>query len=57
MIDTPRPKRRWYQYTLRTLFVLMTVLAVALGWYVHRVRQQKRAMVPFTAGGCYCCRT
>jgi hypothetical protein len=29
--DPQPPKRRWYQYRLRTLLILMTVLAVWLG--------------------------
>ncbi len=27
---TPKPTRRWYQYSLRTLLLLTTILAVAL---------------------------
>ena len=26
---TPAPKRRWFAYSLRTLFVVMTVAAIA----------------------------
>ncbi len=36
-----RPKRRWLQYSLRTLLLLMTAVAVWMGWYVHRARVQK----------------
>ena len=38
---TDKPKRRWYQYSLRTLFVLMTLFAVACSWYA--VEMQKAA--------------
>jgi len=27
---TDKPKRRWYQYSLRSLFVLMTLVAIVL---------------------------
>ncbi len=39
-----RPKRRWFQYTLRTLLLLMTACAVWMGRYVHRARLQKRSV-------------
>jgi len=42
--DPPGPKRRWYQYSLRTLFVLMTLFAVWLGLRIHRAQQQKEAV-------------
>lgn len=29
------PRRRWYQFSLRTLLVLMLVLPIGLGWYAH----------------------
>ena len=38
---TDKPKRRWYQYSLRTLFVLMTLFAIACSWYA--VEMQKAA--------------
>ena len=28
----PKPKRRWYQYSLRTLFIFMVLVAVACSW-------------------------
>lgn len=39
-----RPKRRWFQYSLRTLLLLMTLFAVWMGWYVHRARVQKQSV-------------
>jgi hypothetical protein len=33
---TPRPKRRWYQYSLRTLFAVTTCIAIVLGWIRNR---------------------
>jgi hypothetical protein len=29
---TPAPKRRWFQFSLRTMFVVVTVFACWLGW-------------------------
>ena len=36
-----RPKRRWFRFTLRTMFVVVTVLGVWLGWNLHELRQRK----------------
>jgi hypothetical protein len=45
MNDTlAKPKRRWYQYSLRSLFVLTTLFAFWLGVNIHRARQQKEAV-------------
>ena len=30
-----KPKRRWFRFSLRTLFVLVTLLAMLLGYGVH----------------------
>jgi hypothetical protein len=40
----PTPRRRWLSYSLRTMFVLVTVLCVWLGVYVNRAERQKRAV-------------
>jgi hypothetical protein len=39
-----RPKRRWYQFSLRALLLLMAAFALWLGITVHRVRQQEEAI-------------
>jgi hypothetical protein len=42
-----RPKRRWYQFRLRTLLVVMTAVAlvfIAYGAYIEPYTQQRRAM-------------
>ena len=31
-MDATAPHRRWFRFSLRTLFVLMTVLGAGLGW-------------------------
>jgi hypothetical protein len=38
------PKRRWFQFSLRTQFVLLTVFAVWLGWNLHIVRQREHVL-------------
>src|SRR5436305_1616614 len=30
-----KPKRRWYQFSLRTFFVLVTLVCVGFGYWVH----------------------
>ena len=39
-----KPKRRWYQFSLRTLLVVAPLLAVFLGVVVRRAEQQRRAV-------------
>lgn len=39
-----RRKRHWTRYSLRTLLLLMTVLALCLGRWAHESRQEKRAL-------------
>ena len=46
MTDSPKPKRRWFQFSLRTLLLLTAASAVLLGlWaiYVEPYRAQSRA--------------
>ncbi|MFZ5831465.1 MAG: hypothetical protein ACOY3P_15380 [Planctomycetota bacterium] len=38
-----KPRRRWLQYSLRTLLIVMTLLAVWLAFYTSRARRQARA--------------
>ena len=33
------PTCRWFRWSLRTLFVAITVLCVTLGWNMHQYRQ------------------
>jgi Leucine-rich repeat (LRR) protein len=40
--DSSKPKLRWYQYSLRTLFVFMTLCAVACSWLAVKMRQAKK---------------
>ena len=38
-VTLPKP-RRWFRFSLRTLFVLVTAFCVWLGWQLHLVRQR-----------------
>jgi hypothetical protein len=43
----PKRKRRWFQFRLRTLLLLVTVFAVLFGWVAHKAhnaREQKRVV-------------
>lgn len=44
-------RRRWPQFSLRTFFVLITVLAVWLGIVVNQAREQREAVKAFEALG------
>jgi len=39
-----KPKRRWFQFSLATLFLVTTALAVWLGIWTDRARKQQRAV-------------
>jgi len=36
----PKPKRRWYQFSLLTALVVMTLFTVAFGGWVQYMRQR-----------------
>jgi len=38
------PKRRWLRFSLRTFFVVVTVLCIALGIVLHRARARREAL-------------
>ena len=39
---TDRPKRRWFQFRLRTLMVFVTLCAVACSWFAVKLQQARR---------------
>lgn len=47
----PLPRRPRFQYGLRWLLLLTLVLCLGLGWYVERVRRQRRAVALLTGTG------
>ncbi len=50
-----KPRRRWLRFSLRTLLIVVTVLAVPLGWVGWRRQQVRREQATITwvkeAGG------
>ena len=38
---TPKPRRRWLQFSLRTALVLMLVLGAGFGWLGRQVQQAR----------------
>ena len=38
------PKRRWFRFSLRTMFLAVTVFCVWLGWNVEQVRKRDRLL-------------
>ena len=44
---TNKPKLRWYQYSLRSLFILMTLVACASSWYAYEMNEaaKRRAAI------------
>jgi hypothetical protein len=42
MTATPKHRLRWYQYSLRSLFVLMIVVAIAGSWFAVKKQQKER---------------
>jgi hypothetical protein len=56
----PKPRRRWLQFSLRTLLVLMLVLGCGLGWLAYKIkaaREQRAAVdaIHKMGGGCVLC--
>jgi hypothetical protein len=43
------PKRRWFQFSLRTLLLVTAALAIWLGQVTERVRRQRKAVESLTA--------
>jgi hypothetical protein len=37
----PTPRRRWLQFTLRTMLVLILIVSVPLGWFAHKLREAR----------------
>jgi hypothetical protein len=43
------PRRAWFRYRLRTFLILVSLIAVWLGWTVHRARTQRGAVAAIRA--------
>ena len=40
----PKPKLRWYQFSLRTVFAIMTLFGILLGLAADRARKREQAL-------------
>ncbi|MDX1948079.1 MAG: hypothetical protein SFU86_21960 [Pirellulaceae bacterium] len=54
-IPLPTPRRWWPRFTLRMLLALITLLAISLGWWTHRAREQRRVVEMIEASGGMAC--
>lgn len=45
----PAPKRRWFRFSLRTLFVAAAIVGVAVSWFLWNVQQvaNRRALLAY----------
>lgn len=50
-MTTTKTKRRWFQFRLRTLLLVVTVFAVCMAWYVSRAQRQRRTVAALRAMG------
>ncbi|MDX1948078.1 MAG: hypothetical protein SFU86_21955 [Pirellulaceae bacterium] len=39
-----KPHRLWPRFTLRVFLAVITLLAIGLGWWTHRAREQRRVV-------------
>jgi hypothetical protein len=42
--EPPKPKRRWFQFSLRTLLLFTVVCAVGAAWVATRMEQERREL-------------
>src|SRR4051812_44264124 len=47
-----RPRRRWLRFSLRNLLLLTLLVAAALGWTIHKAREQGIAVAELRRLGC-----
>ena len=38
---TPKPRRRWLQFSLRTMILIMLLIGCGLGWFAHERKQAR----------------
>ena len=41
-MTTERPKRRWYQFSLRTLLVFVLLVSIGLSWFALKLQQARK---------------
>ncbi len=39
-----KPRRHWFRFSLRTMFVIVTILCIWFGWNLNKVRQRSTAL-------------
>jgi hypothetical protein len=53
-VERARQRPRWFRFSLRTMFVVVTVFAVPLGWLAWEwriVRERRHMVISITEGG------
>src|SRR4051812_21088207 len=50
MNDKPQPRRRWYQFSLRTMFVVVFVVSIPLAWVGYQLNwiRERRSALSYT---------
>lgn len=51
--EAAEPSRSWWQFSLRTFFVAITLLALALGWFFTGPEKQRRIIAELRERGAY----
>jgi hypothetical protein len=52
--NRPKPKRRWFQFSLRTLLVFVLLVSIGMSWFAARMtkaRRQKKAVQAIERAG------
>ena len=52
-MDSPKPKRRWFRYSLRTMFVVVTLVCGWLWWQLRIVHQRRGMLKWIEQCGCH----
>ena len=42
MTESSKPRRRWFQYSLRTLLLLMLLVSIGMSWVAVRMQRARR---------------
>ncbi len=48
-LNSPPPKRRWFQFSLRTLLIVMLIIAIPCAWVGRKIEQKRREREAVTA--------
>src|SRR5258708_40790 len=44
MNESPKPRRRWFSFSLRTMFIIVTLIAATFGVRVNQVQRERNAV-------------